>query len=245
MHLWHYVLSATELWNNSGFKSFSSWELLALLWPIPLSWHWNNHLTPQKRILAKMFLHWSTGFFFFSSSTLVIIAKILSTLMIKCLYLEISNREYSFLSSRRERRVKIFLLEDSDQNLNLRSQHFLREWVANPRSSHLNLDFWFRSPSSLETQVYTPHQYAQPSPSLVLFSPSQGNPTLLTTTLLLTHHLPTDVIRERDLVLNSTITWGNGPPPQPDGLGFCFIRSPCNISPWQKKADEAILLFTN
>lgn len=63
--------------------------------------------------------------------------------MIKCPYLEISNREYSFLSSRRERRAKIFLLEDSDQNLNLRSQHFLHAWVANPRSSHLNFNVWF------------------------------------------------------------------------------------------------------
>ena len=48
--------------------------------------------------------------------------KVLST-EIKCLYWEVPRREYCFLSGREEGRVKIFLLEVSDQNLNLRAQH--------------------------------------------------------------------------------------------------------------------------
>lgn len=137
MHLWHRVLSVTELWNTFFFKGAS----LFLSASCPSAAFWNNHSTPQKRILAKTFLHQRTGFFLFWS----LYVKVLSTLMIKCLYLEMSRREYCFLSGWEEGRVRIFLLEVSDQNPDFKSHHFPRGWVANLSSSCLHLNSQLKS----------------------------------------------------------------------------------------------------
>lgn len=85
MQLSHHVLRSTVLWNNFVVVlkriSLSLRELLALLWLIPTSWHWNNNPAPQNScqdvftsqhrsrsfffsLLPKSYLHWWQNVFF-------------------------------------------------------------------------------------------------------------------------------------------------------------------------------------
>lgn len=158
--------------------------------------------------------------------------------MIKCLYLEISKRNYCFLFGREEGRVKIFLLEISGQNLNFRPQHFSCGWVANPRSSPFNL----QNPRSPETSVHTPHQQTQVSPHrsagcLCFSAPPQGTPPLLN------YHPPTQVIEHVPLCFVPPSPGRTGVPPSHMDSSFSFIWSPCNISPWNKKARCGSIAF--
>lgn len=96
-----------------------------------------------------------------------------------------------FSPSMEETRIKIFLFEVSDQNLNLRSQHFSRGWVANLRSSP-STSTSRSSLSSLETSVHIPHQPHSHAHPLCFPVPPPGNPGPH-----LTHHPPTNVVTEK------------------------------------------------
>lgn len=141
--------------------------------------------------------------------------KVLST-EIKCLYWEVPRREYCFLSGREEGRVKIFLLEVSDQNLNLRAQHLSQGQVANLRSSHLNLNS--QSPQ-VWRPVYTFLTSLHRQTYCLCFSiPPQGNHSPPPQNL--TPHLPTNVMT-KNVTLCLIPSSPGGPDPLPnDKLRF-------------------------
>lgn len=151
-----YLFERQLLFSYGSFLPFCGPFLL------PSSSHQNsNSPTLKKRILAKTFLCCGrTGFCF------VITAQSLICKEYKRLYLEISGESIVFVLVE-ETSMKTFLLEVSEQNLNLRAQPLSPGWVANLRSSCFNLN---SKSTRLETSVHIPHQFAKASLLFVLFS---------------------------------------------------------------------------